>query len=55
METTLQFLKQQHAERFFGAITLKFEAGRVVHIKVEKTLKPDDLSDKPRDDDAHRN
>lgn len=41
-------LNQLQSERFYGAVTLKFEAGQIVIIKKEQTLKPRDLSGQPR-------
>lgn len=32
----------------YGSLTLKFEAGKVVIIKKEETLKPQDLSGQPK-------
>jgi hypothetical protein len=52
MDETLELLQRLQAERFFGAVTVKFEAGRVVHIKLEKNIKPNDLSDRPRNQNA---
>ena len=48
MSDALDLIQQLIRERFYGAVTLKFEAGRVVLMKKEETLKPSDLSDKPR-------
>jgi hypothetical protein len=31
-------------ERFYGTVTLEFEAGRVVFVRVNKTLKIEDLA-----------
>ncbi len=45
----IQALLQEMARRrFYGFLTLKFEAGKVVIIKKEETLKPHDLSGQPR-------
>jgi hypothetical protein len=48
VDETLELLRRLQQERFFGSVTVKFEAGRVVHIKLEKNIKPDDLSGTPR-------
>jgi hypothetical protein len=45
VERLIQELAQK---RFYGSVTLKFEAGRVVLLRKEETLKPTDLSEKPR-------
>ncbi len=41
-------LQEMACRRFYGSLTLKFEAGKVVIIKKEETLKPHDLSGQPR-------
>jgi hypothetical protein len=33
-------------EQFWGSLTLKFEGGRVVHLKQEENLKPESLSER---------
>jgi len=38
--------------RFYGSLTLKFEAGRIVILKKEQTLKLGDLSGQPRRNNA---
>jgi hypothetical protein len=48
MDETLDFLRRLQSERFFGAVTVKFEAGKIVHIKMERNFKPIDLSVTPR-------
>jgi hypothetical protein len=45
---TTELIRQLARERFYGALTLKFEAGRIVLVKKEETLKPTNLSEKPR-------
>jgi hypothetical protein len=52
MNETIELIRQLVRERFYGALTLKFEAGRIVTIKKEQTLKPNDLSDHPRSENA---
>jgi hypothetical protein len=52
MEKTVELLRKLSHDRFYGAVTLKFEAGRIVILKKEETLKPADLSEKPRSHDA---
>ena len=42
------------AERgFFGAITLKYEGGKIVHLRKEENLKPSDLSGTPERTNVH--
>jgi hypothetical protein len=45
-------IRQLARDGFYGALTIKFEAGQIVILKKEETLKPSDLSGKPRSDDA---
>jgi hypothetical protein len=45
-------MRQLARDGFYGALTIKFEAGRVVVLKKEETLKPCDLSGKPRSHNA---
>lgn len=52
MEEILRLLQKLAYDRFYGSLTMKFEAGRVVVLKKEETLKPTDLSGKPRSHDA---
>ena len=44
----VELIEKLTRERFYGTVTIKFEAGRVVLIKKEETFKPNDLSEKPR-------
>ncbi len=44
----LGFLRGLGREQFWGSITLKFEAGRVVHVRREENLKPEELSRESR-------
>ncbi len=48
MNEAIELIRQLARERFYGAVTVKFEAGKVVVLKKEETLKPSDLSGKPR-------
>jgi hypothetical protein len=43
-ESAMQYLSQLENERFWGSLTIKFEAGRVVHVRREENLKPEELS-----------
>jgi len=47
-EITFHYVRELAASEFWGSITLKFEAGRVVHIRKEESVKPDELSESPR-------
>jgi len=37
------YLNQLVRDHFFGALTLKYEAGRLIHIRKEENLKPSEL------------
>ena len=52
MNEAIDLIRQLTSDRFYGALTLKFEAGRIVTIKKEQTLKPTDLSEHPRSQNA---
>jgi hypothetical protein len=41
---TLEYLRRLAQSQFWGAITLKFEGGVIVHLKKEESLKPSELS-----------
>jgi hypothetical protein len=45
MDETIALIRRLASERFYGSITLKFEAGRVVILKKEETIKPKDCRD----------
>jgi hypothetical protein len=52
MNEAIEMIEQLVRDRFYGAITIKFEAGRIVTIKKEQTFKPQDLSEHPRSQNA---
>ena len=47
-DTALDYARSLAASRFWGFLTLKFEDGRVVHIRKEENLKPSELPEKTR-------
>lgn len=51
----LEFVRLLSSTEFWGSLTLKFEAGRIVHLKKEENLKPEELSGKPRTNNERRN
>jgi len=53
MNEVIELIGQLVRERFYGALTLKFEAGQLTIIKKEQTLKPTDLSGKPRNENVN--
>lgn len=44
----LDYVRNLSGENFWGAVTLKFEDGGIVHVRQEENLKPSELSGKPR-------
>ncbi len=44
LKEVVLYLSRLARERFYGSVELKFEAGRVVVIRVNRTLKPEDLA-----------
>ena len=46
-ETSIDYLRSLAKQGFWGAITLKYEAGKIVHLRKEENLKPSDLSGTP--------
>ena len=52
MNEALELIRKLVRDGFYGALTIKFEAGRIVVLKKEETLKPTDLSGKPRSHNA---
>jgi hypothetical protein len=45
MEETFALIRRLATERFYGSVTLKFEAGQVVILKKEETIKPKNCRD----------
>jgi hypothetical protein len=45
MEQALALIRRLASEHFYGSITLKFEAGQVVVLKKEETIKPNNYRD----------
>jgi hypothetical protein len=48
MNEVIELIRHLVRERFYGAVTIKFEAGNVVCLKNEETIKTANLSGKPR-------
>ena len=55
MNEAIELIRQLVRERFYGALTLKFEAGHLTIIKKEQTIKHTDLSGKPRNEHVNAN
>lgn len=55
-KSAIEYLHRLATERFWGSLTVKFEAGRIVHVRREENLKPEELSRQVRimDDRATR-
>lgn len=43
MGKLLDFIKKLVANKFYGKLTLSFEAGKITHIRKEETYKLDNL------------
>jgi hypothetical protein len=44
MRKVIALIQRMAAERFFGSVTLRFENGRIRHIKVEQVFQASDFS-----------
>jgi hypothetical protein len=47
LNEAIELIRQLVRERFYGALTLKFEAGQLTIIKKEQTIKPSVLPGQP--------
>jgi hypothetical protein len=47
MNEAIELIRQLVRERFYGALTLKFEAGQLTIIKKEQTIKPSARPEQP--------
>jgi hypothetical protein len=43
VENLIRYFSGLIKEKFYGSVEVKFEAGRIVIIKVNRTIKPEDL------------
>ena len=43
MKKIVAYIQKLAAEKFFGTLTLSFQNGRICNIRVERSLKPEDL------------
>jgi hypothetical protein len=46
LEELIRFFTRLIRERFYGSVEVKFEAGRIVLIRLNRTIKPEELGDK---------
>jgi hypothetical protein len=44
LQQTIRLLARLGREKFFGRLTLSFEAGNIVTLRKEETLKPNELA-----------
>jgi hypothetical protein len=42
-DNTIELLQALREARFWGALTIKFEDGRIVHLRKEENIKPEEL------------
>jgi hypothetical protein len=47
-EGVAAWLRLLEDQRLWGTVSLKYEGGRVVHVRREENFKPNELSGKPR-------
>jgi hypothetical protein len=47
MNQAIELIRRLVRERFYGALTMKFEAGQLTTIKKEQTIKPSELPGQP--------
>jgi len=43
MKKIMAYIMKLASEKFFGTVTLSFQNGRICNIRVERSLKPEDL------------
>ena len=43
MKKIMAYIMKLTSEKFFGTVTLSFQNGRICNIRVERSLKPEDL------------
>jgi hypothetical protein len=48
MNQTIRYIEALASGRFWGALTLRFEDGRIVHMKKEESIIPSRLTEDPR-------
>lgn len=54
-QNTLDYVRGLAERQFWGFLTLKFEAGKIVHVRREENLKPSDLPERTRSQNETRN
>lgn len=52
MNEAIELIRRLAREDFYGALTIKFEAGRITTIKKEQTIKLPNLSEQPRSENG---
>lgn len=46
-ENTITYLRSLETQHFWGFITLKYESGKIVHLRREENLKPSAIENLP--------
>lgn len=46
MEELIRFLVKLARDKFYGSVELKFESGRIVLLRVNRTIKPEELDER---------
>ena len=54
-EIALEYARNLANQGFWGFLTLKYEAGTIVHVRKEENLKPSELPGKNRGNEYERN
>lgn len=47
-DITSEYLQKLAKAHFWGSLTVKFEGGRIVHLRKEENLKPEELTGAPK-------
>jgi len=54
-DSAISYIQKLANENFWGTVAVKFEGGRIVHLRKEENLKPSELSGTPRKNNATNN
>jgi len=53
MTSGINYIRSLEEEGFWGFLALKFENGKIVHIRREENLRPNELPERNRRQNAH--
>jgi major membrane immunogen (membrane-anchored lipoprotein) len=54
-DPAINYIRDLTDQRFWGFLTLKYEDGKIVHVRQEQNLKPSELPGKNRGSEHERN